>query len=236
MLLEVKDLIVKYGQISALNGVSLQVEEGKLTCLLGANGAGKSTLVKTLSGMMKPYRGEILFNGENIAGLPTHEIFKRGIIQCPEGRRIFPRQTVYENLKMGAYNRRDNEIQSDIEKYYEQFPILKERKNQKAGLLSGGEQQMLAICRALMGRPKFLLLDEPSMGLAPKIVKEVFHTINQIRQEGITILLIEQNAKQALKIADYGYVLDVGYITMHDSAENLIQNETLQKAYFGGGQ
>ena len=140
MLLEEKNLVVKYGQISALNGISLDVEEGKLTCLLGANGAGKSTLVKTLSGLMKPFKGEILFNGENIAGLPTHEIFKRGIIQCPEGRRIFPRQTVYENLKMGAYNRKDNEIQSDIEKYYQQFPILKERRNQKAGLLSGGEQ------------------------------------------------------------------------------------------------
>ncbi len=234
MLLEVKNLVVKYGQISALNGISLDVEEGKLTCLLGANGAGKSTLVKTLSGLMKPFKGEILFNGENIAGLPTHEIFKRGIIQCPEGRRIFPRQTVYENLKMGAYNRKDNEIQSDIEKYYQQFPILKERRNQKAGLLSGGEQQMLAICRALMGRPKFLLLDEPSMGLAPKIVKEVFETISQIKRQGITILLIEQNAKQALRIADYGYVLDVGHITMHDSAEKLFQNETLQKAYFGG--
>ena len=234
MLLEVKNLVVKYGQISALNGISLDVEEGKLTCLLGANGAGKSTLVKTLSGLMKPFKGEILFNGENIAGLPTHEIFKRGIIQCPEGRRIFPRQTVYENLKMGAYNRKDNEIQSDIEKYYQQFPNLKERRNQKAGLLSGGEQQMLAICRALMGRPKFLLLDEPSMGLAPKIVKEVFETISQIKRQGITILLIEQNAKQALRIADYGYVLDVGHITMHDSAEKLFQNETLQKAYFGG--
>ena len=234
MLLEVKNLVVKYGQISALNGISLDVEEGKLTCLLGANGAGKSTLVKTLSGLMKPCKGEILFNGENIAGLPTHEIFKRGIIQCPEGRRIFPRQTVYENLKMGAYNRKDNEIQSDIEKYYQQFPILKERRNQKAGLLSGGEQQMLAICRALMGRPKFLLLDEPSMGLAPKIVKDVFETISQIKRQGITILLIEQNAKQALRIADYGYVLDVGHITMHDSAEKLFQNETLQKAYFGG--
>ncbi|HIR94372.1 MAG TPA: ABC transporter ATP-binding protein [Candidatus Egerieimonas intestinavium] len=233
-MLEVKNLVVKYGQISALNGISLDVEEGKLTCLLGANGAGKSTLVKTLSGLMKPFKGEILFNGENIAGLPTHEIFKRGIIQCPEGRRIFPRQTVYENLKMGAYNRKDNEIQSDIEKYYQQFPILKERRNQKAGLLSGGEQQMLAICRALMGRPKFLLLDEPSMGLAPKIVKEVFETISQIKRQGITILLIEQNAKQALRIADYGYVLDVGHITMHDSAEKLFQNETLQKAYFGG--
>ncbi|WP_330398304.1 ABC transporter ATP-binding protein [Lachnoclostridium sp. An138] len=236
MLLEIKDLVVKYGQISALNGISLSVEEGKLTCLLGANGAGKSTLVKTLSGIMKPAKGEIIFNGENIAGMPMHQIYKKGITLCPEGRRIFPQQTVYENLKMGAYNRRDNEIQADVEKYYEMFPILGERKNQKAGLLSGGEQQMLAICRALMGRPKFLMLDEPSMGLAPKIVKEIFNTINRIRQEGITILLIEQNAKQALKIADYGYVLDVGYITMHDSAEKLYQNETLQKAYFGGGQ
>lgn len=234
MLLEVKDLVVKYGQITALNGVSLNVEEGKLTCLLGANGAGKSTLVKTLCGIMKPAEGQILYNGENIAGMPMHQIYKKGITLCPEGRRIFPQQTVYENLKMGAYNRKDNEVQADIEKYYEQFPILKQRKNQKAGLLSGGEQQMLAICRALMGRPKFLMLDEPSMGLAPKIVKEIFAMINQIREEGITILLIEQNAKQALKIADYGYVLDIGCITMHDEAQTLYQNETLQKAYFGG--
>lgn len=234
MLLEVKDLVVKYGQITALNGVSLNVEEGKLTCLLGANGAGKSTLVKTLCGIMKPAEGQILYNGENIAGMPMHQIYKKGITLCPEGRRIFPQQTVYENLKMGAYNRKDNEVQADIEKYYEQFPILKQRKNQKAGLLSGGEQQMLAICRALMGRPKFLMLDEPSMGLAPKIVKEIFAMINQIREEGITILLIEQNAKQALKIADYGYVLDIGHITMHDEAQTLYQNETLQKAYFGG--
>lgn len=234
MLLEVKDLVVKYGQITALSGVSLNVEEGKLTCLLGANGAGKSTLVKTLSGIMKPAEGQILFNGENIAGMPMYEIYKKGIILCPEGRRIFPQQTVYENLRMGAYNRKDKEIQADIEKYYEQFPILKQRKNQKAGLLSGGEQQMLAICRALMGRPKFLMLDEPSMGLAPKIVKEIFGMIDQIRKEGITILLIEQNAKQALKIADYGYVLDIGRITMHDDAQTLYHNETLQKAYFGG--
>ena len=234
MLLEVKDLVVKYGQITALNGVSLKVDEGKLTCLLGANGAGKSTLVKTLCGIMKPAEGQILYNGENIAGMPMHQIYKKGITLCPEGRRIFPQQTVYENLKMGAYNRKDNEVQADIEKYYEQFPILKQRKNQKAGLLSGGEQQMLAICRALMGRPKFLMLDEPSMGLAPKIVKEIFAMISQIREEGITILLIEQNAKQALKIADYGYVLDIGCITMHDEAQTLYQNETLQKAYFGG--
>ncbi len=234
MLLEVKDLVVKYGQITALNGVSLKVDEGKLTCLLGANGAGKSTLVKTLCGIMKPAEGQILYNGENIAGMPMHQIYKKGITLCPEGRRIFPQQTVYENLKMGAYNRKDNEVQADIEKYYEQFPILKQRKNQKAGLLSGGEQQMLAICRALMGRPKFLMLDEPSMGLAPKIVKEIFAMISQIREEGITILLIEQNAKQALKIADYGYVLDIGRITMHDEAQTLYQNETLQKAYFGG--
>lgn len=234
MLLEVKDIVVKYGQITALNGVSLKVEEGKLTCLLGSNGAGKSTLVKTLSGIMKPSSGEIIFDGENIAGMQMHNIYKRGITLCPEGRRIFPQQTVYENLKMGAYNRRDNEIQKDIEKYYERFPILGQRRNQKAGLLSGGEQQMLAICRALMGRPHFLMLDEPSMGLAPKIVKEIFEMIKRIREDGITILLIEQNAKQALKIADYGYVLDVGKITMSDDADKLYRNETLQKAYFGG--
>ena len=234
MFLEIKDLVVKYGEITALHGISLTVEEGKLTTLLGSNGAGKSTLVNTISGQLKPAAGSILFDGENIAGLPAHEVVKRGIVQCPEGRQIFPQQTIYENLKMGAFVRKDKEVEEDIGKYYDLFPILKERRNQKAGLLSGGEQQMLAISRALMSRPKLLMLDEPSMGLAPIIVQEVFHIIETIKETGTTILLIEQNAKQALKIADYGYILDIGRIKEHNAAAVLMADETVQKAYFGG--
>ncbi len=234
MLLEVKDLTVKYDQIAALKGISLQVEEGKLTTLLGSNGAGKSTLLKTVSGALKPAAGDILYMGSNIAKLTSHDIVKKGIVQCPEGRKVFPRQTVYENLKMGAFVRKDREIGEDIEKYYQQFPILKERRNQKAGLLSGGEQQMLAICRALMSRPKLLMLDEPSMGLAPIVVQEVFKMIRAIKESGTTILLIEQNAKQALKVADFGYIMEVGYITIGDDAKALLKSETVQKAYLGG--
>ena len=234
MLLEVKDLTVKYDQIAALKGISLQVEEGKLTTLLGSNGAGKSTLLKTVSGALKPAAGDILYMGSNIAKLTSHDIVKKGIVQCPEGRKVFPRQTVYENLKMGAFVRKDREIGEDIEKYYQQFPILKERRNQKAGLLSGGEQQMLAICRALMSRPKLLMLDEPSMGLAPIVVQEVFKIIRAIKESGTTILLIEQNAKQALKVADFGYIMEVGYITIGDDAKALLKSETVQKAYLGG--
>lgn len=233
MLLEVKDLTVKYDQIAALKGISLQVEEGKLTTLLGSNGAGKSTLLKTVSGALKPAAGDILYMGSNIAKLTSHDIVKKGIVQCPEGRKVFPRQTVYENLKMGAFVRKDREIGEDIEKYYQQFPILKERRNQKAGLLSGGEQQMLAICRALMSRPKLLMLDEPSMGLAPIVVQEVFKMIRAIKESGTTILLIEQNAKQALKVADFGYIMEVGYITTGDDAKALLKSETVQKAYLG---
>ena len=234
MLLEVKNLKVKYGEITALHGVSLSVEEGRLTTLLGANGAGKSTLVKALSGQLKPAEGEILFNGENITGLPTHEVVKRGIVQCPEGRKVFPQQSVYENLKMGAYTRSDKkEIEEDIEKYCQMFPVLGERKNQKAGLLSGGEQQMLALSRALMARPKLLMLDEPSMGLAPIVVQQVFRTIKMIKETGTTMLLIEQNAKQALKIADYAYVLDIGVIKAADEASAMLEDETVRKAYFG---
>lgn len=234
ILLEVKDLVVKYDQISALKNISLKVEEGKLTTLLGSNGAGKSTLLKTISGALKPTSGKIIYMGEYIDGLASHEVVKRGIVQCPEGRKVFPQQTVYENLKIGAFTRKDKEIQNDIEKYYEQFPILKERRNQKAGLLSGGEQQMLAICRALMSRPKLLMLDEPSMGLAPIVVQEVFHMISKIKESGTTILLIEQNAKQALKVADYGYIMEVGYMRIGDDAKKLLESETVQKTYFGG--
>ena len=235
MLLEVKNLVVKYGEITALHGVSLSAEEGRLTTLLGANGAGKSTLVKALSGQLKPAQGEIWFNGENITGLPVHEVVKRGIVQCPEGRKVFPQQSVYENLKMGAYTRSDKkEIEEDIEKYCQMFPVLGERKTQKAGLLSGGEQQMLALSRALMAKPKLLMLDEPSMGLAPIVVQQVFRTIKMIKDTGVTMLLIEQNAKQALKVADYAYIFDVGTMKASGEAAVLLEDETVQKAYFGG--
>lgn len=233
MLLEIKDLVVKYGEIAAIKGISLHAEEGQLTTLIGSNGAGKSTLLKTLSGLIKPASGEILYNGMDIGGKPADKIVSWGISQCLEGRKVFPRQTVQENLKMGAFLRKDKEVDSDIEKYFEMFPRLKERAHQKAGSLSGGEQQMLVICRALMSRPKLLLLDEPSMGLAPLVVEEVFRVIKQVHSEGTTIFLVEQNAKQALKIADYGYVLEVGKIVGADTAENLLASETVQKAYLG---
>jgi ABC-type branched-chain amino acid transport systems, ATPase component len=234
MLLDVKDLVVKYNQIPALKGIALSVEEGKVTTLLGSNGAGKSTLLKTISGVLKPSEGEIIYLGRRINNESGHDIVKMGIAQCPEGRKVFPRQTVYENLKMGAYIRKDKEVESDIEKYFKQFPILQERRNQKAGFLSGGEQQMLVICRALMSRPKLLMLDEPSMGLAPIIVKEVFNAIRMVKESGTTILLIEQNAKQALQVADYGYILEVGRITIADDADALLHSDTVQKAYLGG--
>ena len=235
ILLEVKDLVVKYGEISAIKGISLTVEEGSLTTLLGNNGAGKSTLFKTISGLLKPFSGDIIFNGRSIAGLPAEKIVVAGISQCPEGRKVFPRQTVYENLKMGAFTRKDgSRIESDIKMLYERFPILGERRNQQAGLLSGGEQQMLVIARALIAGPKLLLLDEPSMGLAPKVVDMIFSIIRDVKKDGTTILLNEQNVKKAMKIADYAYIMDVGCIRMHDKAHVLLDNEDVKKTYLGG--
>lgn len=235
MMLEIKDLVVKYGQIAALKGVSLQVKEGQLTTLIGANGAGKSTLLKTISGLIKPASGSIMYKGSEIAGLGADKIVRMGISQCPEGRKVFPRQTVYENLKAGAFTRKDKRaIESDIEMYFERFPRLRERRNQKAGSLSGGEQQMLVICRALMSRPKLLLLDEPSMGLAPLVVEEVFRIIKDVHKQKTTILLVEQNAKQALKIADMGYILEIGNIVASDTSENLLADKSIQKSYLGG--
>jgi len=234
MLLEVENLIVKYGEIAALKGISLSAEEGQLTTLIGSNGAGKTTLLNTLSGAIKAASGKILFNGTDITNMSAEKIVQLGISHCPEGRHVFPRQTVLENLRAGAFIRRDKEVNADIDKYFEWFPRLKERQNQKAGSLSGGEQQMLALCRALMSRPKLLLMDEPSMGLAPLVVSEVFRIIDQIHREGTTIFLVEQNAKQALKIADQGYVIEVGNITIHDSAENLLTSDEVKKAYLGG--
>jgi branched-chain amino acid transport system ATP-binding protein len=233
MLLEVRELVVKYRQIAAIKGISLSVESGKLTTLIGANGAGKSTLLKTISGLLRPVRGEILFLGRSISKFSPDEVVKIGISQCLEGRKVLPRQTVYENLKIGAYSRKDGDVEEDIKKYFEWFPILYERRNQKAGFLSGGEQQMLVICRALMSRPKLLMLDEPSMGLAPLVVLEVFRIIERVKKEGTTILLIEQNARQALKVADIGYVMEVGKIVEADTAANLLKSESVQKAYLG---
>jgi len=234
VLLEIKELSVRYCKIGALNGVSLAVREGELTTLLGANGAGKSTLLKTISGLLRPHAGEIIYLGQRIDGKAPEAIVEAGVSQCPEGRKVFPRQTVYENLKLGAYARGDGEVEKDILAFFEQFPRLGERRNHPAGHLSGGEQQMLVICRALMSRPKLLLLDEPSMGLAPFVVKEVFRIIRDIRQRGVTILLVEQNAKMALKVANRGYIMEVGRVVAEDLASNLLASETVRRSYLGG--
>jgi len=234
MLLEIKNLTVKYGNITAINNISLNVKEGEFTTFIGANGAGKTTLLNTISGLIKPFSGEINFLGKRIDNQYPELIVKLGISQCPEGRKVFPRQTVYENLRMGAYTRADKQIEDDIDKYFQQFPMLSERRNHLAGHLSGGEQQMLVICRSLMSRPKLLLLDEPSMGLAPFIIRDVFKIIKQISEEGTNILLVEQNAKQALKVADKGYVLEVGRIVVEDTTQNLLASKDIQKSYLGG--
>ena len=234
MALEVKDLVVKYGEISALRGISFTAEDGKLTTLIGSNGAGKSTLLKTISGLLKPAAGSITLDGREIGGMEADKIVTLGISQCPEGRKVFQNQTVYENLKMGALTRKDNGVEADIENHFNTFPRLRERRNQPAGSLSGGEQQMLVICRALMARPKLLLLDEPSMGLAPIVVQEVFNIIKGVNAQGTSILLVEQNAKQALRIADYGYVLEIGNVVASDTAENLLASKAIQEAYLGG--
>lgn len=233
-MLAISDLTVGYGKIIALDNLSLSLEKGALTTLIGANGAGKSTLLKTISGLMAPISGSIKYNDKEIAGLEPHKIISMGIAHCPEGRRVLPRQTVYENMKMGAYVRNDNEIEKDIQHFFTKFPRLAERQNQLSGHLSGGEQQMLAICRALMSRPQILLLDEPSMGLSPVLVKDVFNIIKDIHNEGVTILLVEQNAKMALSVADKGYVIEVGRIVAEDSAKNLMESKTIRDSYLGG--
>ncbi|WP_022846514.1 MULTISPECIES: ABC transporter ATP-binding protein [unclassified Desulfurobacterium] len=234
-MLEVRNINTFYGNIQALHNVSLKVDEGEIVTLIGANGAGKTTTLMSICGVVPPRSGEIIFNGEPIQGLPPHKIVAKGIVQVPEGRMIFPELTVMENLDMGAYLRKDKEgIKQDLEYIFELFPILAERKNQLGGTLSGGEQQMLAISRALMARPKLLLLDEPSLGLAPLIIKQIFDIIVKINKEHkTTILLVEQNAHQALKIADRAYVMESGRITMEDKAENLLNNEQVKKAYLG---
>ena len=234
-LLELRDVHTYYGNIHALKGVSLTVEEGEIVTLIGANGAGKSTTLKTISGLLRPRQGEVTFDGERIDGMPAHQIVAKGICQAPEGRRIFPRMTVRENLEMGAFQRaKGAELASDFERVYTLFPRLKERLGQNGGTLSGGEQQMLAIGRALMARPTVLLLDEPSMGLAPILVEQIFAIIKDINAAGTTILLVEQNALMALGIAKRGYILQTGEIVLEDAADKLIVNPEVQKAYLGG--
>lgn len=230
-----EDVNVYYGAIWALKGVSLTVGEGEIVSLIGANGAGKSTTLRAISGIIKASSGKIVFQGEDISQVPAHDIVKRGIAQVPEGRRVFANLSVLENLEMGAYIRNDRKgIKDDLESVLERFPRLKERKNQVAGTLSGGEQQMLAIGRALMTRPSLLLLDEPSMGLAPLLVKEIFSIIQEINREGTTILLVEQNARMALQIAQQAYVLETGRIVLEGPAKELAKQEDVKKAYLGG--
>lgn len=234
-MLKVEDINVYYGNIQALKGVSLEVNEGEIVTLIGANGAGKSTLLKTLSGLLKPKQGTIHYLGKSIAGKAAQSIVKAGISQVPEGRRVFANMTVEENLELGAYLRKDHqEIRKDLQKVYEIFPRLLERKKQLSGTLSGGEQQMLAMGRAIMARPKLLLLDEPSMGLAPLFVKTIFQVIQEINEGGTTVLLVEQNANMALSIADRGYVIETGKVVLSGTAEELQASEELKMAYLGG--
>ncbi len=234
MKLEIRDLCVSYGGIRALKGVSLSVDEGQIVTLIGANGAGKSTTLRAISGLQKVQSGSILYGGEELTCLPAKEIVRRGIIHVPEGRRVFPDMTVAENLKIGAFLRTDKAaIAQDMDYVYSLFPRLKERSWQLAGTLSGGEQQMLAVGRALMSRPKVLMMDEPSLGLAPLIVKDIFSIIRRVNQDGITVLLIEQNANAALRIADYGYVLETGTIALSGTGEELLKNESVREAYLG---
>ena len=234
-MLEVKDLEVYYGAIHAVKGISLRVEDGQIVTLIGSNGAGKSTTLHTISGLIKPRSGNILFDGTDITGTPAHKIVASGLVQVPEGRHVFANMSVMENLDMGAYLRKDKDgIEKDKKKVFELFPRLFERKNQLSGTLSGGEQQMLAMGRALMERPRVLLLDEPSMGLAPLLVKEIFSIIKTINEEGTTVLLVEQNANMALSIADYAYVLETGRITLSGPAADLSASESVRKAYLGG--
>ena len=234
-MLELENVHTSYGNIEALKGISLYVNEGEIITLIGANGAGKSTTLMTISGVTPPRKGTIRLMGKNIERCSTDEIVNRGISQVPEGRRIFPFLTVKENLYMGAYSRgNDANIRKDLNRMYDLFPILKEREKQLGGTLSGGEQQMLAIARALMSDPKILLLDEPSLGLAPIVVKNIFEVITEINKEkGTTILLVEQNAKMALQVSQRGYVIETGKITLEDKSENLMENESVKKAYLG---
>jgi branched-chain amino acid transport system ATP-binding protein len=232
-LLKVTGIETFYGKIQALKGVSLEVEQGQIVTILGANGAGKTTTMKSIAGLLKPKSGKVEFLGGDITDLRPDQLVKKGISLVPEGRAILSSMTVMENLEMGAYHRNDNEIEKDIENVMSHFPILKERKKQLGGTLSGGQQQMLAIARALLSRPKLLLLDEPSMGLAPLVVADIFKIIKEIKNDGTTVLLVEQNAKQALKIADYGYVLETGRVIISGKAKDLLEDPRIVEAYLG---
>lgn len=233
ILLKVSGIETYYGKIQALKGVSLEVEQGKIVTILGANGAGKTTTMKSIAGLLKPKTGKIEFLGKDVTGLRPDQLLKQGMSLVPEGRAILSGMSVMENLEMGAYQRKDKDIEKDIENVMKQFPILKERKDQLGGTLSGGQQQMLAIARALLSRPKLLLLDEPSMGLAPLIVADIFRIIREIKDEGTTVLLVEQNAKQALKVADYGYVMETGKIIIEGNAKDLLDDPGVVEAYLG---
>ena len=233
-MLEVKDLQVYYGVIQALKGISFEVNQGEVIALIGANGAGKTTTLQTLTGIIPSKAGSITFEGKDITKIPAHKIVEMGMAHVPEGRRVFADMTVYENLLMGAYTRKDkNEIAKSLTNVYKRFPRLEERKNQRAGTLSGGEQQMLAMGRALMSKPRIILMDEPSMGLSPIFVNEIFDIIKEVSEGGTTVLLVEQNAKKALSIADRAYVLETGNITLSGKAEDLLNDESVQKAYLG---
>ena len=233
-MLKLESIESYYGKIQALKGITLEVPEGEIVAILGANGAGKSTTLRTISGLIQPQKGQIYFQEKPIHRAEPHQIVRMGICQVPEGRDIFMGLTLQENLKMGAFTRDDSQaIQNDLERIFQSFPILKERAKQQAGTLSGGEQQMLAIARGLMSNPKLMLLDEPSLGLAPLLVEEIFRIIREINKEGVTILLVEQNANMALQTAQYGYVMETGTVALHDTAENLIQNDYVRKVYLG---
>ena len=233
-MLEVKDIHVFYGMIHALKGVSFEVSQGEVIALIGANGAGKTTTLHTVTGLLRAKKGSILFEGQDITRLPAHKIVQMGIAHVPEGRRVFSQLSVFDNLKMGAFTRKDKqEIEESLEIVYRRFPRLEERKNQRAGTLSGGEQQMLAMGRALMSRPRLIVMDEPSMGLSPILVNEIFDIIKVVSESGTTVLLVEQNAKKALSIADRAYVLETGSVTMEGRASDLLNDEKVQKAYLG---
>lgn len=233
-MLEIKDLEVYYGMIQAIKGVSFEVNQGEVIALIGANGAGKTTILHTITGLLAPKKGTVTFEGTEITKIPAHKIVSLGMAHVPEGRRVFADLSVYENLKMGAYTRKDKaEIERTLEKVYESFPRLKERKNQLAGTLSGGEQQMLAMGRALMSQPKIILMDEPSMGLSPIMVNEIFNIIQEVSKSGTTVLLVEQNAKKALSIADRAYVLETGKIVLEGNAKDLLNDDSIKKAYLG---
>lgn len=232
-LLEVKNIKVYYGNINAIKDISFEVNEGEIVTLIGANGAGKSSILNTVAGLIKPKSGEIIFDGQGIIGIPAHKIVSKGMALCPEGRRIFQQLSVKENLEMGSYTRPANEVSDSIEKVYELFPRLKERYKQIAGTLSGGEQQMLAMGRALMSKPRLMMLDEPSMGLAPILVEQIFDIIKNLHKSGTTILLVEQNAQMALSIADRGYVMETGRIVTGGTGKELLRDDAVKKAYLG---